>query len=528
MFPSRIFSDIVRQYSMVRRRIPQLRCTLSASIVFFVLLLIFILLLPLPSQSQEIPTAATLSGTVRDSRGKPMSDVTIRLQAKDDTQAQTANTDSKGNYRFQGLNAGEYSLRAEMPGYLNSGIPSIFLEPGKTKILNFTLAPSVPGKTSASAASRPPEFFDQPQFTISGVTDTTNLGGHGSDTVSRTRETLAKDTASLGKISTLPQTANSANNDYGRAYELALADVSAGNYDRAKDEAQSLLAHHDKAELHHLLGDIEEKLGNSLEAVREYQHAAELDPSERYLFDWGSELLVHHAPEPASEVFAEGNRFFPGSERMLIGLGATWFARGSYDQAVQKICEASDLNPHDVVPYLFLGKIQAANNTSSKELFEKLRRFATLHPESAEANYYYAVALWKQRSSSQDPSVTEQIELLLNNAVRLDPRFGPAYLQLGILHFEQKDFPRSISDYQHALQADPEKADPEMADSGIEEAHYRLAQVYRQTGQTDKAKAELHFYDQIAKASAQKAERERHEIQQFVYTLRDQPPAQKP
>jgi len=30
------------------------------------------------------------------------------------------------------------------------------------------------------------------------------------------------------------------------------------------------------------------------------------------------------------------------------------------------------------------------------------------------------------------------------------------------------------------------------------------------------------------KESAQKVERERHEIRQFVYTLRDQPPAQVP
>src|SRR2546430_13519862 len=43
-----------------------------------------------------------------------------------------------------------------------------------------------------------------------------------------------------------------------------------------------------------------------LEAVRQYQRAAELDASEPYLFDWGAELLLHHAPEPAIEVFSKG------------------------------------------------------------------------------------------------------------------------------------------------------------------------------------------------------------------------------
>jgi len=106
----------------------------------------------------------------------------------------------------------------------------------------------------------------------------------------------------------------------------------------------------------------------------------------------------------------------------------------------------------------------------------------------------------------------------LRNAIRLDPKFAAAYLQLGILHFEQRDGPQAISDYQQAIQANPQ----------MEEAHYRLLQAYRQVGDSAKAEAELQIYDRIAKESAQKAERERHEIRQFVYTLRDQPPAQVP
>jgi tetratricopeptide (TPR) repeat protein len=265
-----------------------------------------------------------------------------------------------------------------------------------------------------------------------------------------------------------------------------------------------------------LLGDVQEKLGNSLEAVREYQRAAELDASEAYIFDWGSELLLHHAPEPALDVFANGNRLFPRSVRMLIGLGAAWFARGSYDQAVERICEASDLSPGDSTPYLFLGKMQAVQPAPSEKSVDKLYRFVTLQPENAQANYYYAVGLWKQHS--QDPATVAQVESLLKNAIRLNPKFAGAYLQLGILHSEQKDSARAISNYQKAIEADPQ----------MEEAHYRLAQAYRQIGDAAKAAAELQIYGRVAKESAQNTERERREIRQFVYTLRDQPPAQVP
>ena len=279
-----------------------------------------------------------------------------------------------------------------------------------------------------------------------------------------------------------------------------------------------MVAHNDSAELHHLLGDMQEKLGDSLEAVREYQRAADLDPREPYVFDWGSELLLHHAPEPALEVFTRGNHLYPHSARMLIGLGAAWFARGSYDQAVMRVSEASDLNPNDPAPYLFMGKMQSAESAPSEKIVEKLQRFVAQQPDNAEANYYYAVGLWKLRKVSPDAAGAPQIESLLNHAIRLDPNFAAAYVQLGIVHADEKDYPKAISEYQQAIQVDTK----------MEEAHYRLAQAYRQAGDAAKAAAELRVYDQIARELAQETERERHEIRQFVYVLRDQPPAQIP
>lgn len=521
------------------------------------------LLVVLPLWSQEPAKATTLYGTVRDAQGMPLASATVRLRASNTTQFVIAHTDPEGRYSFPGIHKGVYYLRAEMTGYNDAEISSIFLGPKEAKTLDLTL---VPAKAPTSQTASPPEFFDQPQFTVSGVTDTTNLGGHGSDTVVRTREALAKETASLGKDSSNTQPATESSlrekverepndfepnrqlgkalvesgkareaipyleraaklnpNDYGNAYELAHANADAESYDRAREQVQALLVHHDTAELHHLLADVQERLGNSLEAVREFQRAAELDPNEPYLFDWGSELLLHRAPEPALEVFTKANRLFPHSARLLIGLGAAWFARGSYELAVRRISEASDLNPGDPTPYLFLGKMQSAESAPSDELVERLHRFVTLHPESAEANYYYSVSLWKQRKKTQTAG-TSQVESLLNIAIGLDPKFSAAYLQRGILHSEQENTEQAISDYLRAIQADPQVADPRV----IEEAHYRLAQAYRQAGETNKAKIELQVYAQIVEQSAQKAERERHEIRQFVYTLRDQPPAQRP
>jgi tetratricopeptide (TPR) repeat protein len=262
-----------------------------------------------------------------------------------------------------------------------------------------------------------------------------------------------------------------------------------------------------------LLADIDEKLNNPLAAVHEYQRAAELNPSEPNLFDWGAELLLHRAIDPAIEVFTKGNRLSPQSARMLVGLGVALYARGSYDQAAQRLWQASDLDPTNPNPYLFLGKMQGVEAVHSDGTVERLGRFVRLQPENALANYYYAIALWKQRPSTE---TSAQVESLLQKAVRLDPKLGPAYVQLGILHAERGDFPKAISSYLIAIEVSPQLA----------EAHYRLAQAYRRTGENAEAQTELQLYDQISKKQAQEVEQERREIQQFVYTLQGLPATQ--
>jgi tetratricopeptide (TPR) repeat protein len=516
--------------------------------------------------------SAILQGWVRDAHGHPVAAVTVYLQTKGGAQTLTARTDQEGAYRFSGLREGVYTLRAEMAGYRDTTFGPCILGQKETKTTDLTLESS----KAYGSSSNKPEFFDEPEFTVAGVTDAMNPGGHGSD--ASTTEALAKETASLpvseskmesassrkasisssssaavedslrkeaerepgnfdvnhrlgklllddGKVTeAIPylERASRVNpGDYENAYELALAYTRDGQYGRARTQTRTMLAAQDtagkeldrqeQAELHHLLGDVEEKLGNSLEAVREYQRAAEMNPSEGNLFDWGTELLIHRAFEPATEVFAEGNHLFPRSARMLAGLGVSWYARGSDELAVERLCQASDLNPDDPNPYLFLGKMQSVETAQSTCMMEKLARFVSLQPENAQANYYCALGL----SRRNDADDLAHAESLLEKAVRLDPKLAAAYLQLGVLYSQRGDSSKAVSAYQKAIAANP----------GLVAAHYRLAQAYGQNGEKSKAQAELKIYDQLSKKTAEEADRQRREIQQFVYTLRAPAPA---
>jgi len=231
-------------------------------------------------------------------------------------------------------------------------------------------------------AQEQPQYSDNPRYTAAGVPDHTYRAGHGSDTIARSAEALAKDTASLGN----------------------------------KDK----------------------------------------DPSEAKLFDQGTELLSHHAPQTAAEVFAKGVGLFPRSTRMLLGLASAYYYASLYEKAAEWYFKAADLKPEDATPYEFLGKVQAREITESTGYRERMARFVKLHPDNALANYYYAVILGSEGRA------------LLQKAVAIDPHCELAYLQLGILETHEGKYREAISYYQKA--------------PDLEEARYRLSEACRLTG----------------------------------------------
>jgi tetratricopeptide (TPR) repeat protein len=504
--------------------------------------------------AQTPQSHSSVRGTVHDSRGVPVEGATAHLCPQGARGDVTLRTDAKGAYRYESLAAGEYTIRVEKSGYSDASFGPFALREGQNTTIELIL--TLPAEKSRGTTTEAPQFFDQPQFTVAGVTDATNHGGHGSDAVSRTTQSLAHDVKSLdtehadaalaaeteaswraalqrdpadfdanchlgtmlasrGKpVDALPflERAHQGRlDDYQSAHELAKAYAAVGRYQDARVVTEAALVNHDGADLHHLLADLDEKQQRPLQAVHEYQRAAELDPSEPNLFDWGTELLLHRTLQPAIEVFTRGHRLFPQSSRMLVGLGVAWYASGSRDQASNYVCQASDLNPADPNPYRVLGKMEIAETASSEAVAERLARFSQLQPTSAEANYYYAVALWKQNRTSKSTEVSRQVESLLEKARQLDPKLAAASLQLGVLFEERRNPDRAIEKYQEAITADPQ----------LREAHYRLAQLYRRTGEKLKAEQELAAYNRISKEVTERNEREAHEIPQFVYTLRD-------
>jgi tetratricopeptide (TPR) repeat protein len=496
--------------------------------------------------------SATIQGTVRDRAGTPVSDASVRLEHDGNSPLQTT-TKPDGSFIFAGLASGVYVVSAEKLGQRSAATTVNTKAPEGNALLALTL------DLAGSAKQAPPmEFADTPNFTIAAVTDWTAAGGHGSDAVLRTSEALNRETLALkpsgsGTVTVSGEPAKSesalkaavarnpadleANRKLGEfylranrfqdaipplraaskldpnhsrnEYDLGLALEGSGDLAGAREQVAKLLARNDNADAHRLAGELDEKLGDPLAAVHELERAVREDPSEQNYFAWGSELLLHRAVWQAKDVFSAGVKAYPKSARMLTALGAALFAGALYDEAAQRLCQASDLNPADPEPYLFMGKIEISAPNPLACVDVKLARFVELRPDDPLANYYYAMTVWKQKGQSIDPAMLQRVQELLTKAVTIDPQCSEAYLQLGVLESTRHDYTKAIGYYIKAIQANPRLSD----------AHYRLGVAYDRVGNKEQARVEFQLHDEIEKQQAALVDKQRREVKQFLVVV---------
>ena len=441
--------------------------------------------------AQQTPAAKSegplLRGTVRDSAGKEVRGAHIVLLGDSLKTQRETSSDAKGGFTFADVPIGAFTLTANSGALRSAAVSVTVSTSGEQSAVNLVLGASDTGRsgTSPKNAGQAMQFADNPDFAIAAVTDWTAAGGHGSDASLRTSEALTRDAVKLGSKDEQPATA--------RSMDGAGEATRAGNLHRTK-------------------GELDEKSGDPLSAVHEFQQAASEYPSESNYFAWGSELLIHRAVWQAKEVFDAGVRLYPQSARMLAARGAALFAGALYDQAALDLCTASDLNPQSVDPYLFMGKIEIAAPNPLPCVVTKLARFETLQPKNSLANYYYAMALKKQQDQATNPQVMERVKELLTQAVSLDPKCAEAHLELGNLSAEKKQWDQAIGHYLNAIQANPE----------LNEAHYRLGVAYQHTGENAKAAEQFQLHDAIAKAQAAEIQRQREAVKQFQVVLPNQ------
>jgi tetratricopeptide (TPR) repeat protein len=301
---------------------------------------------------------------------------------------------------------------------------------------------------------------------------------------------------------------------YDNGYNLALAYFLTGELAPASNLAHTLLREKNTGELHNLLGQIDEKKEQFVDAANEFAIAAQMDPSEDNLFSWGGEMLLHRAYEPAIDIFEQAAARYPKSARLFIGLGMALYSRARYDEAVKALVTAADLKPDDPRCYFFLSKAFANTPIQADDVIARFKRYVELEPNNPSGAYFYAMALRKGKRAEDAEKILPQVESLLQRAVALDPKMADAHMQLGSLYAEQREYDKSIAEYQSALKLNPDLPD----------AHYRLGQDYIHIGQKDRAQTEIEIYQKQRAQHLAETDKERAEVKQFVYSATNADP----
>ena len=515
----------------------------------------------LDSRGAGVSSGGAIRGHVVDASGVAVPGAEVRLEMDGQVRARATSRARDGSFRFEGVAAGTYAVVAEEDGIRSSAVQVVVTDRGTQEDIAVVLGAGKSAGNTPNSGARAMEFADNPIFTIAGVTDWTAAGGHGSDVSLRTSEALNRETlglkadekaegalsgdaeqeARLRKAVEAAPTSFDANRQLGsfylregryregepllqKAYEVDSSDAvneadfavalqGAGDLAGAREHVEHALSRADKAEIHRAAGSIYETSGDPLRAVHEFSLAFRLDPSEQNSFAWGEELLQHRAVLQAKEVFEQGVKLYPKSSRLLTSLGAALFAGAFYEQSAERLCEASDLDPRDVAPYQFMGKIEIVAPHFDSCMDARLARYVDLYPNDSLANYFYAMDLWKQQGTTLDAAMEQKVESLLTRTVTLDTKCSDGFLQLGNLKSSEKDYLAAIGLYAKAIGADPQSS----------EAHYRLGVAYDRIGEREKAKEEFAAHDAIAKQQAAETERERKEIKQFVVEAEKMP-----
>ena len=475
-----------------------------------------------------------LTGTIVGPSKLPIVGAKVTLTAGDGSR-QTATADQNGRYSFPSVEPASYTLVVEAAGYQLGTRADVRVRGGISTTVDLLLTVATPSQPNPeSQLAQPSGFHDDTQLKASGLETTIDAAGYSSqaqsprrllsegpslsanppssretqtpkstETEQRLREALRTDPGDfdanhqLGEyylanpaaaVPYLEKAEELKPGDAANEFDLARAYLGTNDAAKAQQLLRDLVRRNDTAEYHNLLGQADEALNDPASALKELRLAAQMDPSEKNTFDMANELLlVTNSGGPAVEAFTRGVALFPNSVRMNIGLGIALYVRNSYDAAIEALCHASDLDPFDPRPYVFLGKMYNASKGHADEVAKRMQKFMETNPDNPLAYYYGALCLWKDAHSDKQGVDGARAEALFKKSLALDPRSADTHLQLGILYHDQRREQDAISEFESTIRLKPDDPD----------AHYHLAQAYLRMGDKERGQEELQIYERL-------------------------------
>lgn len=295
------------------------------------------------------------------------------------------------------------------------------------------------------------------------------------------------------------------------ATATAVAQFRANLLDGALASAQTAKSIQDSAAIENLIGDIQEKRGDSLAAVHSYQAAVALAPDhEEYRLSLGLELLRHHTFEPAILVLEQAAKQFPASLKTKVALALGYFLVNRDSDATGTLLGAMHLEPGRDFVLDYLGDLLIEQGeTPDPSVVKQVCDDANAHPDSGQGQAVCGGLLLRIQIDRGD--MTQHAELLarLQKAVRLTPEDATARCQLGKALELDQEWQAARSEMEECVRLRPDST----------EWHYRLARIYLRLGLRDLAQEQ----DRLRAAADEKlaaASQQRYAtLARFLYAL---------
>jgi predicted Zn-dependent protease len=277
---------------------------------------------------------------------------------------------------------------------------------------------------------------------------------------------------------------------YAAAYNQILMLIDAGNHEDAIRVAEELFAQGTQpAELYNLISRAYVKAGHIQQAYDALRTATRLEPGvEAHYLDLVLICLDHENFDLGLEIVEVGLHHRPSSGPLHVQRGVLLAMKGSVAEAEKEFDAARKLAPEAVVPYIALAMAWMETGQSAKAV-DLLRTRSRADEKNPLIFYTLGVALLRSGADPDDAAGAEAIAAF-DMAVRLNPDFAPARLQLGKLLLKRGDAKQAVVHLERAVALDPDSPAPA----------YSLAQAYRRTGDTARAQELL---ARVSKLNAQ-------------------------
>jgi tetratricopeptide (TPR) repeat protein len=280
-------------------------------------------------------------------------------------------------------------------------------------------------------------------------------------------------------------------------YNLALALLHTGSLDEAAGELQAVVRSLPKPEAYNLLGEVEEKRGRRQDALRAFEQAVRLAPTdEEFRIDYGSALVNADNLTGAMLVFTGAIDQWPDSLRPRLGLASVYYLAGKHEQCAKTLLEGIARLPNAAPLYDLLGKTFEAVPDLQREIKAIFETYIASGTHDAMAHAHLGTMLYLTADGEGSDRFAQAKEQL-RRALVLNPRLPQAHLQLGIIAQEEGDLQQALRSYQRTVTLAPM----------LTAARYRLGSVYGKLGNRTRAQAELEIFRNL-KASDARQERE--------------------